>query len=256
MYQGYHAIPSMERMKKSCWFKVVSVLITRHPDPDVCFSGKIRVRRIAKPKKIKVNEKYKTIEEYAKDYHGYEAVDGKFGYYSNENAKWDWYELGGRWTGYFKLKPEAKGKVGNPGLMTEKALVGTADQALKKDIDFDVMYAENLENSIKAYDEFEKAYKENQEDAKKRAYFEFGIQNVGENFEHYVPESREQFLDRTASIATFAIVKDGKWYEKGKMGWWGFASDEKDPKDWNKEIKSLLDGIPDDTMISLYDCHI
>ena len=25
----------------------------------------------------------------------------------NPNSKWDWYEVGGRWTGYFKLKAEA-----------------------------------------------------------------------------------------------------------------------------------------------------
>ncbi|OGM09279.1 hypothetical protein A2Z67_05050 [Candidatus Woesebacteria bacterium RBG_13_36_22] len=36
-------------------------------------------------------------------------------------------------------------------------------------------------------------------------------------------------------IIPFAIVTpDGKWHEKGKMGWWALVSDEKDGKDWKE----------------------
>ena len=40
------------------------------------------------------------------------------------------------------------------------------------------------------------------------------------------------------------------------MGWWGSCSNEKDSKEWNQEFKKLLDEIPEDTKIGLYDCHI
>lgn len=255
-YQGYHAIPSRKRMKNSVWFKVISVLETSHPDKDVCFDGKIFVQRVARPKRIPVNQVYKTIDSYARKYHGYKKRGGRYGYMSNDNAKWDWYQLGGRWTGFFKLKPGVRGEVGSPGLMTSSAKVGTADQALKKDIDFDAMYAEKLENAINLYDKFEKLYKENPEEAAKKSYWDFGVENASGNRETFIPETREMFLNRHASISTFAIVKDGKWYEKGEMGWWGISSNEKESKEWNQEFKKLLDEIPEDTMLSLYDCHI
>jgi len=124
-------------------------LKSTHSELDICFEGKILVQRVARPKKIPVNQVYKTIDAYAKDYHGYQKKNGKYGYMSNENAKWDWYELGGRWTGYFILKPGVSGIIGSPGLMTSSAKPGTADQALKKNVDFDAMYAKNFERASK-----------------------------------------------------------------------------------------------------------
>jgi len=50
------------------------------------------------------NEFYDSLDEFAKDYHGYGKVKGRYGYYHNPNAKWDWYQVGGRWTGTLKLK--------------------------------------------------------------------------------------------------------------------------------------------------------
>lgn len=50
-------------------------------------------------------EKYPTLDDYAKNYCGYRKLNGRYGYMSNPNAKWDWYdECGGRWGGYLKLK--------------------------------------------------------------------------------------------------------------------------------------------------------
>lgn len=57
----------------------------------------------------------------------------------NPNSKWDWYETGGRWTGYFKLKDGAEGKLGRPGVFDNKAKVNSADIARVKDIDFEKM---------------------------------------------------------------------------------------------------------------------
>jgi hypothetical protein len=106
---------------------------------------------------------YATVEDYALDYHGYALDDdGNAGYFRNPNAKWDWYLLGGRWTGYLKLKSGATGEVGRPGLLTGNAAEGYADSALIRDIDFDGMrdkavaeateYATPLLNSLVGVD--------------------------------------------------------------------------------------------------------
>lgn len=42
-------------------------------------------------------------------WHGYEIDnDGNYYYEHNPNAKWDWYQVGGRWTGFLKLTDKAK----------------------------------------------------------------------------------------------------------------------------------------------------
>lgn len=48
----------------------------------------------------------------------------------NKDARWDWYELGGRWTGFFTLTGRGAGVTGRPGLFTEPAADGKCDQAL------------------------------------------------------------------------------------------------------------------------------
>ena len=40
------------------------------------------------------------------------------------------------------------------------------------------------------------------------------------------------------------------------MGWWAVVTNEKEQKDWDEEVKKLLEGLPDDTLISAYDLHI
>ena len=68
--------------------------------------------------------------------------------------------------------------------------------------------------------------------------------------EDYVKEYRD------SAIATFAVLKDGVWYERGEMGWWGCVSDEKEKDAWNAEVSKLIDSVSDDTRITVVDCHI
>lgn len=60
--------------------------------------------------------KYPTLDKLAKEYFGYRKVNGKYGYMSNPNAKWDWYSEGGRWSGYLTNK---EGKKTDVELLTE-----------------------------------------------------------------------------------------------------------------------------------------
>ena len=46
---------------------------------------------------------YETLEEFADEYHGYSKLDNEevWGRYTNPNSKWDWYSVGGRYTGRY-----------------------------------------------------------------------------------------------------------------------------------------------------------
>jgi len=40
----------------------------------------------------------------------------------------------------------------------------------------------------------------------------------------------------------------------GEMGWWAIVSNEN--HNWDLEFTKMFDSLPDDTLISVYDCHI
>ena len=64
----------------------------------------------------------------------------------------------------------------------------------------------------------------------------------------------EQYRD--GAISTYALLKDGVWYVKGEMGWWGMSNDKMSQGEWNAQVAKLLDELPDDTRITIVDCHI
>lgn len=52
------------------------------------------------------------------------------------------------------------------------------------------------------------------------------------------------------------IDLDGGWHEKGSMGWWGMAFDEKDDGTWETEFREYLKTLPKDTLVTVIDFHI
>jgi hypothetical protein len=254
-YKGYYGLEGGKRCKGSQWFEVEEILETTHPDSDVCFEGKIRIRKIGVPKNIAIKDKYPLYKDYLKDWHGIED-DTEQGYHFNPKAKWDWYQLGGRWAGFFHLTPDGHGQRGEKSWCNENEPIkaNTVDQAMKGDIDFEAMKQNNFEECTEIYNEFKEGYDKG-EMTPADGYFRFGIENKGGK-DNYVPETREEYLNRRVDFSTFAVLKDGEWYEKGEMGWWGCISDEKKPDEWTEQFNKLVDELPDDTLLSIYDCHI
>lgn len=74
-----------------------------------------------------------------------------------ENAKWDWWMMGGRWGGYFTLKPGKHGRLGQPS--TFDRIEGDSrdhskvDQARKGDIDFEAMRQEKADKAAARFDQ-------------------------------------------------------------------------------------------------------
>jgi hypothetical protein len=258
--------------------------------------------------------KEQSFAEFVADYYGYTIAnnedeidlngDHKFGYVlmseagdvakvvnrTNPNSHWDWYQVGGRWTGFFKLKEGADGDVGSPSLVsTRRAEAGSADQARKGDIDFEGMRDAAEEKAGQFYDDFADLFDKdtvflNWDEVRERhvaagtgidgAREEFGnhptmvaIRERAKEKDHstWGLDPRDSFCNgdraavlaraRMTAISTFAVVYKGKWYEKGDMGWWGVVSDVKDVKKWEEEFAKLIDDADDDTQFTLVDCH-
>jgi hypothetical protein len=201
---------------------------------------------------------------------------------TNPNKKWDWWQIGGRWSGFLKLKPGADGLLGNPGLLGSRSNSGPgyADQAAKGAIDFDGMRDDAGKKAGARFDSVHAiiagrdftSWAQSREnhpgniDAA-RAFYNSQpvVQDIANSdilgwFEDLSTFSipREQFVQkvRDSACATFAVLKDGQWFEKGSMGWWGAVSDEKDADEWNRQFSELVDNLPDDELLTVVDCHI
>jgi hypothetical protein len=207
---------------------------------------------------------------------------------TNPNAKWDWYQLGGRYAGRLKLKEGASGIKGTLSLLAkedDQPPAGYVDQATKGAIDFEGMRNEKEHRGRERHRRFHALIKDlpypeswetvmnkhPQDDAGlKAARDEYhaqpavkAIKGVDEFFWDNDPfavykgtEDEYAAYCRAHAITTFAVVKDSQWYEQGKMGWWAMVENEKSDADWTTEFNKLLDTVPDDTLLSMYDCHI
>ncbi len=63
-------------------------------------------------------------------------------------------------------------------------------------------------------------------------------------------------MARANAIGFFAVLHEGKWYERGEMGWWGIVSNEGDKLEWGKKTTALIESLPPDTWITVVDAHI
>lgn len=258
---------------------------------------------------------YPTFTEYVSQYHGKNLVKfgkspdlsdnhaHKYGYAlvdaegnvtkvvdrTNPNKKWDWYQIGGRWNGYFKLKKPHLGALGRPGIQTmdkgyKPPEKDRADVCPKSAIDIEGMRDEAGEAAAKTYDkvaaiimghpkpmswtdmqtkhtvdgktDWDAARAEYNEQPMVKA-FRADDDMFGRHLEDFLIP-REEYIQqaRDNAIATFAVVREGKWFKRGEMGWWGCVHDEKDKNQWLKEFNQLIDDLPEDTLLTVVDCHI
>lgn len=248
---------------------------------------------------VPLSKIYKTFEIFQKEWKSAkkDRKMGRYGHWHNAKAKWDWYELGGRWTGYFKLKKGKKGSTGRAGLMTEEAKDGYVDSAKVEDIDFAGMIQEAGAEAKARFEKVEQLlggsipvlkHKWSEMIEDKGPYSKLDIGEKRELYHNQAAKklvteaaqqygldkddrslliwldlesyqcSKEEYVARAerSALSTFAVLKDGQWYEKGEMGWFGMAHNEMDQDKWNEEFLKLIQGLPEGTLVSVYDCHI
>jgi hypothetical protein len=167
---------------------------------------------------------------------------------TNPNKQWDWWVVGGRYNGKILVKRDAGGKTGELGAFRyahEKESPAPegymwVDSAKIKDICWDMM----AEISRK---EREKYWEEAQDKDSPERYFSYGIKK---------DMTREEYLKDAGTFTTFAVITpDGKWHEKGEMGWWACVSNEKEGWAENYYDAFLRNADPEWT-ITIVDCHI
>ena len=161
----------------------------------------------------------------------------------SDQPKWDWWVIGGRWLGELIVKPGVNDFItGQPGVFDNEAQPDGVDGARIADLDLPAMSDRERTNRAAHWDQ-----------ARAR-------QNAGEKPHPWTVDtsavSRSEYIDRATPFTPFAYILDGKWFEKGDMGWWGMVRDEMPEEEWNDHFAAILSQRPGDDWITVVDCHI
>ena len=159
---------------------------------------------------------------------------GKRGYWENPNAKWDWWEIGGRWKGFLNTKD---GKQVN--------------YAQIKDINFSSPPTQEQISNRKRIWEIAVEGAEMSEDE---------FYGIIYSKEYYVDRwgTKEKYVEELGKLIPWAYISpDREWNDIGNMGWWGFSDETKESREnFIKKWEKAISEIPEDYYAVVVDCHI
>ena len=211
---------------------------------------------------------FSTFEQYCKEYSGLVQDDaGAWGYYTNPNAKWDWWQIGGRFPGHLLVKADLQDCIQTGESCECVAPDGYkfVDAARKKDICWDVMKEIGTKAVEQSYEQCVAAFASG--DVKDFGFFatltEDGIRGWGEMI-YIKGETLDDYKARKGVtdsdqylIGDYAYIdRNGDWSGSGDMGWFGISSNDKPERTWKDELQAFMDEVQDDDFIAIVDCHI
>ena len=182
---------------------------------------------------------YSSFEAYCDEHRGFvKASDGRWGYTYNPNAKWDWWQIGGRFPNRFLVPaglqdciPSAKDDDGESAIPPEGYQY--ADAARKKDICWDVMRKIAVDTVEKRYQKCVRAFES-------KDITDFGplcrildegisawgemLYLKGETLDEYKARKGATDLDRYMCHTYAFVDRNGDWAGSGDMGWFGISS--------------------------------
>jgi hypothetical protein len=206
----------------------------------------------------------------------------------NPDAKWDWWSVGGRWTGYFPYRPEFAREVihGQPGLGADKVAPLHCDGGPKRALNLDALRAEKVIEATACYAEFHAliagtpeakswasfradldAKRLTIEEARRQYHEQPAVRALeGTDFrwhddpiaEFGVPESLYVGRQEARAVPGYAtITTDGRWMAPGLMGWFGMSDHTEDSQiGYWEAANAYIDSLSDDAFLVVVDCHI
>ncbi len=193
-------------------------------------------------------------EFYADDEYDYDETTKQNGHWFNRNARWDWWEMGGRWSKQLRLKEGKSGIVNvcdkDFKCHPERSTDGLCDQALAADCDFG-MDQERYDEAIRFW---EVVVEEKPLNEGEKIYSHLN----GKDYLERYRDKEAYALERSMNLPFAFIAADGSWHEAGKMGWFGMddataESREKYHFEWASELQRAVE---QGLLITIVDCHI
>lgn len=229
---------------------------------------------------LPVSALFPGIEEFAKDADGYSLHEGKFGRWNNPNHKWDWWQVGGRYSGRAACKggqlrdqfawadfdAESSRKLRAEQL---RASVEEALDRLKKDKGVGRAEALSLWAAhVRAWPQVAASWTKQKPmfdhvnelppGHPTRAARDAGVLTWLGDFGANVPEAEPDpfaWAARANPLTCLAFVKEGKWHEKGSIGWFGVISNEMPDAAWTDSVEAMLASLLPTDWVTVVDCH-
>ena len=252
----------------------------------------------------------KSIVDFARDWHNYDCIlpdvspdisdEHKFGYVvitttgelvqairrTNPAAKWDWYEIGGRYSGSLLLKSGTLGFKGDrcwtnrndfiPDHLVDQTQWGNIDiQAMRDEVEREIRETYSQKRTLlvaagfsedakwRSWNEISHEFAD-REACRKAYWSQAEIKAVQSLSQFVLYDYDDLLLDEESSVrlgrdnvpSCFAIVKNGNWHERGHMHMFGIVSDEVSMDKWIDEKAKLLADLDPETLITVVDCHV
>ena len=163
--------------------------------------------------------------------------------YTNPNAKWDWWRIGGRWGSALLSKTTAQQtdicQVNDLDLTTMQAgavcqRITAIQSKLTELPDNTLELWKNHTDSFEATKAQHKAantgqclydWLKTQPTNPTQIINEAGVSALGDSmFGIGIPDNQPDpmaWANQAPALSAFGYLKDGEWHEKGSMGWWG-----------------------------------
>jgi hypothetical protein len=200
----------------------------------------------------------------------------------NPKSKWDWWVVGGRWAGFFKLREGADGTRGRDGVAGSHRSEDGSDIVRVGDIDWDAMTEEVAgpvaarwdrvhaavselppfpeegdRSDFKAWWDHEDVIKAS--DAFKDPDDDFPFFGSYEDLFEIIEMERDEYIDyiKWSSVLPYAFLDDDGWHEPGRMGWWGMSTEDRQSRrEFKDHAKQKIESLDPETYIVVVDCHI
>lgn len=206
----------------------------------------------------------------------------------NPESKWDWYAVGGRWTGHFPYRPGAEPIIGaEPHWGGGKPEPGHCDGGPKRVLDLDQLREEAAQKATDTYRKYQ-AVVAGTEEALPWHTFADNVSEGGytidqarsdynsqpriaalqarDDFRWYwsgyeefdVPEALYVERARASAVPGYAtLTTDGRWMAPGRMLMFGMSTETKDDTLGYKEAaNAYIESLDDSVWLIMVDCHI
>ena len=182
-----------------------------------------------------------------------DPIKGKPGYWYNPNAKWDWWEIGGRWRNFLRLLPEKTGKRGSDCYLQvgDVCYPERCDHALVADCDLSPE-PDEINQNIRIWERVVEGSPMRKDEKPVLNIFkpEYYLSQYGD---------KETYAKMVSYPMPYAfITAEGEWHETGSMGWFGL--DDATPEGRKAFIEAyeayLKKAQEEHLYITIVDCHI
>lgn len=204
---------------------------------------------------------YKTFRSYASkcaDY-SYDKEHRAYGYYSNPNAQWDWFEIGGRWSGELLVKKSNDDVLEAAKKKAMKAPRGYkwVDGAKISDIAWGELLRLKINNIIRAYYRYSKFYLTG-EVPKNSELSVDRTNHCIKNWDSIVYQSTDtldDFMKRSGFQRDIHYIVPCENFLNIYNEWnsRGYSSSS---KSWKNEVSDYIAACNKDSYLVVVDCHI